>query len=574
LICIRFPRFTAEQERKIIMRTLKVLLVSLLSITIFACGGGGGSAGSPSPNPPPPVTSNITIKSVDNTNPLPMTVFNIATSGLNSTKPVSVKFANSTGYSVASAPLNIATDGTVTASAPLYLDPTTHAITTGMIQLTISQGTSTSAPVNVSIQDLPSVASYGATPGQITHNFLVFESLLHASAMNVSQAAGVASIPNTSATTHGYYTLLNAAVLARNDTDLIMQNPSQTFSWGTAPDGTALTFSATDLDIMDRILGLYLSQVLTNAAPGVKTAMAQRNTKSVQIMSIGSSFTTFLSGITGVSNIQEAVNNFLATQDGFVRGEAIANAAGGLLDNPVFTKIGGGLGAAAAFSSVSRALDTIGSDILTVGNCLGSTSTTCSVTPDTLINDGLEFVKADVSTITSTTGFFGFESTLATTLSNGLTSVLTTVQGINDGSLNLPSIASPWISKTTLVQNAISSLGQVIGTVNIANNLGLAAAQTSVQATFNPSMTSPPYVQTMADQAGNYALYVPLGVGSINYSTVNLTMFDLLTLNVLASTSGNLSTLVAPNSITAPTTSGTCNDSDRGTDVNDDPDCD
>ena len=130
--------------------------------------------------------------------------------------------------------------------------------------------------------------------------------------------------------------------------------------------------------------------------------MAQRNTKSVQIMSIGSSFTTFLSGITGVSNIQEAVNNFLATQDGFVRGEAIANAAGGLLDNPVFTKIGGGLGAAAAFSSVSRALDTIGSDILTVGNCLGSTSTTCSVTPDTLINDGLEFVKADVSTITST----------------------------------------------------------------------------------------------------------------------------------------------------------------------------
>jgi hypothetical protein len=325
---------------------------------------------------------------------------------------------------------------------------------------------------------------------------------------------------------------------------------------------------------MDRILGLYLSQVLTNAAPGVKTVMAQPNATSVQIGSIGSSFTTFLSGITGVSNIQETVNNFLATQDGFVRGEAIANAAGGLLDNPVFTKIGGGLGAAAAFSSVSRALDSIGSDILTVGNCLGSTSTTCSVTPDTLLNDGLEFVKADVSTITSATGFFGFESTLATTLSNGLTSVLTTVQGVNDGSLNLPSIASPWISNTTLVQNFVSSLGHVIGTVDITNSLGLAAAQTSVQATFNPSMTGPPYVQTMADQAGNYALYVPLGVGSINYSTVNLTMFDLFTLNVLASTSVNLSTLVAPNSITAPTTSGTCNDPDRGTDVNDDPDCD
>ena len=113
-----------------------------------------------------------------------------------------------------------------------------------------------------------------------------------------------------------------------------------------------------------------------------------------------------------------------------------------------------------------------------------------------------------------------------------------------------------------------------MGTVNISNSLGEAGAQTSVQATLNPGATGAPYVQSMADQSGNYAMYVPLGVSGINYGTVDLIMFDLLTLNGLASTTVDLANLAPAGTVTAPVTSGTCNDPDRGTDVNDDPDCD
>ncbi len=501
-----------------------------------------------------------TIVGVDNANPLPMSVLTLTTSGIDPTRPVTLTFSSGTGFSVTSNALRVKADGTVLAAIPFYIDPVSHSISGGTVQLMMTQGATTSAGVQISIQALPPVSAYGVAPGQITHAYLVFEALLHAQAMNVSQAVTATGVADMHSATDGLSKLLKASVLARNDVDLIREDSTRTFSWGTAPDGTPLVYSARDLDLMDRVLGLYLSQVLA-AKSSVTQAKAAK------------SLSSFLSSLPVIGNLRNSVRNFFAKEDDFVLGEAAMNATGEVLENPWITKIGGGLGMVSAWGSLSRSMDTIGSAILTAADC-GATTTPCPETAESVWNDGLEFVKAEVGVITSTTGFFGFSSTLSTVVANSLSSVLTTIQGVNDGTLNLPGIAAPWVSDTTLVQDAVTRLGEVYGTVDISNSLGSSASQTSVEAQLDTSSGGTFAMDSMADQSGNYAVYVPLGLPNVSYRSVWLRMFDLLTGNDLTGTTVDLSNLQPGGSLPAPTTSGSCYDGDRGVDVNDDPDCD
>jgi len=131
----------------------------------------------------------------------------------------------------------------------------------GTVSLVVSQGSKSSASTSLAIQNLPTLTDYGTQLGQISHSFLIFESLLHARRLNEFQAAQ--ALAGTSLSTTGAQStmqdLIKASTMARNDVDKIMASHGTVYDWGSL-GGKSIQFDSTQLDLMDRIIGVYLAQ--------------------------------------------------------------------------------------------------------------------------------------------------------------------------------------------------------------------------------------------------------------------------------------------------------------------------
>ncbi len=257
---------------------LPSFLLLMMTVGLIAgCSGGGQNVTQappmPAPPPPPPAPS-LAVTSVSTNSPIPLTPLQISTTGLNTNSPVVVRFSNSAGFSASEQPIRIVPGGTVVAAVPLYIDPGTNQITQAAVSLVLSQGAISSAPVTITIQELPTVASYGTQLGEISRAFLNFEAMTVARRMNEFQAFQLhpGNTVDTSAAQTTLQNLMLATIKSRNDVDRIFTDNSVTISAGALPDGTPIQFDQTSVDMMDRILGLYLTEL----APIIKASGVQR----------------------------------------------------------------------------------------------------------------------------------------------------------------------------------------------------------------------------------------------------------------------------------------------------------
>ena len=118
--------------------------------------------------------------------------------------------------------------------------------------------------MSVTVQDLPSVASYGTNLGDISRAFMNYSAMAMAQRINELQALG--GLPGNTVDVFQAIserqTMFKNIIKARNDLDRVSVNHSTVISGGALSDGTPIQFNAASLDAMDRVLGAYLTQLL------------------------------------------------------------------------------------------------------------------------------------------------------------------------------------------------------------------------------------------------------------------------------------------------------------------------
>jgi len=533
------------------------------------------------------VVARIAIGTLSSATPTPLTVLQIGTSGVNASNPVTLQFSNSAGFSVSEQAIRVQSDGTVIAGVPLYVDPSTGQIGPGTVSLVLTQGTLSSDPATLSIQDLPALSTYGTQLGQISHAFLVFETLLHAKRLNQLQAAQqlLGTSIDTSTAQATAQTLIQGSVLARGDVDNVMLNSSAVLSWGTLPDGTLLQFDSTQLDVMDRVIAVYLAQQFGSfsrpASPGVMRApLLTREPSGPRGMMTVSEVAACLGS--DHTCAEQAAENVDASPNPTDTGLGFWSGIGSVLLGPVSERLSSGVGMVGGFIHVQEALDSMFQGIGLAANC--NASTTCGsaqaqAIDNAVTSSGVSFAIADFSLISHASSFANsYLGALVAELAAGAApsqsaeaASLFASLGSSGALQNALNVAQSIASKpdyTTVSAN----LGIVTGLAQISNTAGTAAAQTGLNlCCFGTAQLG---ITGVADPAGNYDLLVPIGVPMTNYSNMTVSAVDPITGTTLGSNVVNLSGISPNATVSLSTVSGTCIDPDRFSGDLDDPDCD
>jgi hypothetical protein len=496
------------------------------------------------------IVATPSVTSVSNTSPTPLTPIYIETTGLNVSAPVTIQFSNSAGFSVSQQPIRVASDGTVVAASPLYVDPASGQIGAGTASLVLTQASLSSAPVTINIQNLPSVSSYGTELGQISHSVLIFEAMLLGRRLNELQAFQVlpGNSVDTTAAQSTLQTLLNAVIKARSDVDRVMVDNSVVIGNGTLPDGTVLQFDQNSLDMMDRILGIFLSQTFETSFPAsAATPGANHVLKAAQQQT--STFSLFLGAI-------DSINNTL----GFEQDALQASNSGAITDQAAALSSGSGtlLGAASKLTgtvATSQKLGALGSiflslkvageaygDLAAYGVALASGNQTLLNTAVSEMNSIPRRELYGALTGVVSAGFFPeVESLEAVSTVLGLAQTVSKVsqaaQAADTTTLNiLPEFPAPFSSDT-------EGIGIVKGNanVNLSDPEGVVGPQSGLNlCCFGASALG---ITDIVDASGDYQLSVPLQVPGTSYNNLTLSAVDPLTPSDLASETVDLSAL-------------------------------
>ncbi|GEM_PF-7004718 len=574
----------------------------------------------------PVVAAGFAIKSVSNSSPMPLTPLYLTTSGVNTSSAVTVQFTNSSGYSVSLPALRVASDGTVAVAVPIYAN-TSAQTSAASLSVVIKQGSQTSAPVTINVQDLPSVASYGVKPGDITRAFLNYHQQQYSRLLNQMQA--YSGLPNnkvnSSNTQKNLISLRNGAILARNDADRVAATPS-TVIYGGSSGGTAINYTSQSLDMSDRVLAMYLTQMVPIYT---QAAIAMQNQREQPLIRIhradarprpGHSLATQSKKVDGRRD-PDAVNlssmkNILAFITGANAGAAIADsmqsddsskfdiglsvvagAAGiaGLSPNPTVQMFAAGLGLVCSTIAVAEDAYNIGSDIAGVMNAMNGNDPAALAAAQTKLNGAafkgaLDLTQTFLNVLSLETGgvsgvitnYFGLEGKIlseAQALQNdvGIASaslIATGAQVAADaGFIDLKTTAANLGSEfPTPFNSSTQGFGVVEGQANVNNNAGSGfAGLTGVVLNSTSNLDS---FSIQADPTGAYGMFIPLGDPRFNYSGAEIEIVDPISDEDLTTVRVNLSTLTSKTAVQLPAVSASCNDSDASDPDEDDPDCD
>jgi hypothetical protein len=503
----------------------------------------------------------------------------IETTGINAGSAVTVAFSNSSGFSATEQAIRVESDGTVIAGVPLYVDPTTGQFGEGTVSVVLTQGALSSASSSLTIQTLPTVSSYGVQPGQISHAFLVFAAMLHARRLNEFQAAQqlVGTNVSTSKGQSAMQDMIAAANDARSDVDSIAANSATTFSWGTL-NGKAIQFDSTQLDAMDRIIAVYLSQqfispgISGNFRSGPLSVHKQSASPAVSFSSVGSLLTCLASNESACfMQAQEAVqssSNPTDTSTAWLTGLQTTLSVGGADQEAALPGLAQGL------VQVSTAMDSLTHAISNAATCIASLGCDSSAQQDIeseLNSAGAGIVSSVSQTISQVPAMLGLEleAPLAGIANEGLQGLAKVTTDESSGALGTADSTDVALVSSTNLSLLSGNLGYATGIADVASGQTSSTPQNSLDlCCFGTSGLG---IVALADPDGYYDLLVPTGVADTTYSTLTLdedsstgTLLDSETVDLsdISSTATvSLQTLDPSSPPTAPTAgsyAGTC----------------
>lgn len=517
----------------------------------------------------------IVVNSVSNSSPVPLTQIQLATTGVNPASPVTLTYSDGAGFSATEPAARIQSDGTVIAGVPLYVASGTGEIGPGTVSLVLTQGNLSSAPTTIAIQDLPAVSTYGTQPGQISHSFLVFETMLHARRLNEFQAAQqlVGASVDTTGPQSTMTALIGGSIAARSDVDGVMSNSATVLSWGTLPSGRAVQFDSTQLDVMDRVLGVYLSEQF--ALPGSSTARKQSQPSPLIARMPDRpalSFTSVTSLLGCLASNEAAC--FQEAQESVQSSPEPTDVATASLEGLQSTlslsgagQEAGLAGLALGYTHLAAAMDSLTHAISTTAECLGSLGCDPSDQQpilDQLNGAGAAIVGSVVETISQVPAILGFQLEEQTTgiIDNAAHSVVTVIQAGSSGETVAADTADVSLVGTSTLPLLTNNLGYETGNAQGSNSQGTVPTLGGLDlCCFGSSQLG---IQGLTDPAGNYDLLVPLNVPGTDYAELSLAEYDPTTDAILATEAVDLSGLTSTAFMTLPPLTDTATLPDPG----------
>jgi hypothetical protein len=229
----------------------------------------------------------LAVSSFSTTSPTPLTPIYISTVGINPSAPLVIQFSDGSGFSLSEQPIRVTSDGTVVAAVPLYIPSGSAQPTSGSVTVILTQSGQSTAAAGLTIQNLPSVVSYGTQLGDISEAFLDFQEMEIGRRINELQAyqALPGNTVDTSQAQAALQTSLTGFIEARSDVDQVYATNSVVISAATLPDGTAVQFDQTSLDMMDRVIGVYLNEIAPIVLSPPPGSAARASRKLARIVS-------------------------------------------------------------------------------------------------------------------------------------------------------------------------------------------------------------------------------------------------------------------------------------------------
>lgn len=591
--------------------SLHRFVAGVAALAMAGCGGGGGGGSSSAPSVPVPVsttapptsapTVSLSIVGIDNTTPTALTAIHIGTTGVNPASAVTVIFQGPNGVNVTAKPMNVASDGTVEVAIPLYFDPTSGQTASANLSVAVSQSGNTSNSVGLSVADIPQQSAYGLPVGTITrtfYNMVIMQQGRQLGALYALQLAPGNTVALGSTQTN-VSSLLNKNIAARNDADRIVAGTASSIPVGSV-NGVAINYDQTTLVFQDRVLGWYLANLAAAMSSSTGTLSVRRPvgfTHRKQSINLG----TVVNTIEQLGNIAGIVKMTSDVKDAGAQGkvnDAIIAAAGGLAIGAAILSlpaIGVVTTAGAATFAMAVATTSIWNHVYNEWTDLGVIT---HAAENGASSAQVQAAQQDMNS--NRTGAlldgvsFALSSVDATSLGKSLISVLGSEVGVKGvvqsaglistvGQLASSSAPDSDLSTaqagTNQVANAFTSskpelFADVTGTANIGNSNGATSPLTGlVGMQIDDNTTNQIVGQGMADSGGSYDFVVPLSSSTVNYSNLRIQAFDPITSNGMGFQNVNLSGNLSA-TISMPTVTGTCNDTDAGTPDADDPDCD
>lgn len=551
-------------------------------------GGARSGAGAP----PAP----LKILAVSTVSANPLTPLTVTVSGLQPSGPVSVRFFNRSGFSVTESAISVTAGRRVVVGVPIYADPASGTTGSGSVSLVVSQAKRSSAARALAIQAIPSAGADNLPVGQVSHDFLVFEALLIGRRLNQLEAAqsllGVDESQQIAALTDE----LRATLLARNDVDRVLVDPSTVIPAGSSPSGSPIQFDQNSVATMDSIFESYLLQQFSSVAADTSVAKGAASAPG-PIARLGTLITSYDSAQQIVEAWQHRHENSTATTI-----LAMGQGAAGLVQDWSRTKAAKKL--AGQFGAVAGALDVYRLTLLEatdLGNYIRDTTdggNPTAATQDladmqkhrtellsaivplgcqTLSLAAKPLARAAGEVCSTITAFISdLDSTAAPANAGGpegLTLLDQEAALVQPGATGADTDNNAVTDKLTKpFTSATQGFAEVSGTADITNGQGVAAAQSSIDyCCFGASSLG---IDTLADPSGGYQVYIPLAVPGTDYSSLSVDAVDAITGNVTGSTTADFGGLTSTQAATAPTITGSCTDNDALNPDADDPDCD
>jgi hypothetical protein len=529
----------------------------------------------------------VAIANLSSASPTALTPLMLTTTGIDPTQPVTVNFTVGSNE-IAGVVIRTQSDGSIVVTTPLWIDPTSGLTASAAATVTVTQSSLTSNAMALTISDMPSVASYGETPGAITRSVLNFMAISMGRSINRLQAyAQVKSITtDTTPLQSALRSAVSDAQVMRGNIDRLLVGAFPALVIGTAPTGETLQFDMNSVDVMDRMLGLHLQALgfypntaFSNSAPPSMQARARSHVQfrpslksAVLADELGqlAGAVGFLGGAVGALTPNTSENTTFDRVVGGLNGLASAVALGATALEAAPIVITGAVAAGVVLGAV-----VVGRDIYNIYNSPEGAT-------------GLDYAKVGLDVATTITGAFGAAALegagtvakVATLLHDaGSTGALANeiqIGGLiaNMGSLAVGAAAlGKAVATSAQSQSPPPPFGDVTGTASVANSQGaVLSGLAQINLTDPSSGTS---FSATCDVNGNYSLTVPLDASTINYIDMQLTTSDPVTGTVTSSpVPVDLSGLTANGTDNAPTVNGMCNDTDAANPDSDDPDCD
>jgi hypothetical protein len=567
------------RRRAMLSKTAAMWLIRLapggLALELAGCGGGGGPAQSSA--------QSLSITGASTMTPTAMTPLSLAMAGLDTTQPFTVNISYGNGQTVQAVPTRVdSSTGVIVVTTPLYLDMTTGKTSAFNIGVQVIQGAKSSGVLSLQVLDMPQSADYGAGLGEISRNFFNYLTLGLARSLSFYQALqALPGSADTSVLRQALQQRLVSTIEMRSNIDNIVAGTQTDIGAGTLPDGTPVMFTADSVDMMDRLLGLYLQALgylpsMSYVSFGQLVSARQSN---FQFQSNQNKLLAF--------NVQQAIDSLstLAGGAGVLSGVAStlqpSNGNFGLVDRIVSLA-----GAGAAVVGLVATTPEVVATAVMVGTAVGAYSVANDVYG--MVNgnvDTASVAQLGVDVLSTASGLAGVKAVGGVgSAMNDVTSYLEQLgsQGGSGLALQgtgfLTGVYSSWQTVSTIASEAKQSpqtadLASISGYVSVNNSNGpILSGLPGVQ------LTDPATGKTfavVADANGQYNMSVPVGVPGVNYSGLQIQSYDPVSGVYTSGPSGvDLSGLLPGGNAQMPSISGVCYDADAGSPDADDPDCD